>query len=503
MNLTLTIHGIKGISHGVIEIPVENGLYAIVGNNGTGKSTIMACLSQLINNSGLNWTLKEKDFSNNSYIEFIFNGKVNHWVNKNRYWVLENEKKGQVETIRFNGTYEGSLFYGSRFNDSKKVDSLLSQGRIHDTEIIDADDFIVTHMGNILHNKPGYYSAIKKIRNRSVSSDLQLKNTPYFQKTDYSLISQYRMSSGECLLISLLHFIYNSIVRRSLPANEPVLLLIDEIELALHPIAITNLFTLLQGLTDEYENLTVLLTSHSPEVIHRINPQSMYKLERVNETENNFNVVNPCYPSYAIRDVYTNDGPDFLLLVEDTLAKIIVKRAINKLDLDTSRLISVVPVGGWHNVLKFQEELLTNNILGVGKKVFSILDGDVQGSIPKEYSSLKKLFLPINSVEKYLLKILIHEPNLALKKQINDKFFQIESLASLLDEYKKDEEHTEKILNNKYKEDNDGKRLYHHLMKNMRFHKITEESFITELHDIIINHINFDSFNEHLKKELS
>jgi ABC-type enterochelin transport system ATPase subunit len=57
----MTIHGVKGIEHGIIEIPIENGLYAIVGNNGARKSVIMSCLSQLINNNGLNWPLKEKD----------------------------------------------------------------------------------------------------------------------------------------------------------------------------------------------------------------------------------------------------------------------------------------------------------------------------------------------------------------------------------------------------------------------------------------------------------
>jgi hypothetical protein len=376
-------------------------------------------------------------------------------------------------------------------------------GNIHDDDIVDADDFIIEHMGNILHNKEDYYADIKKIRNRSISDNLGLKNTPYFQKTNFSLISQYRMSSGECLLISLLHFIYNSIVRRSLSENEPILVLIDEIELALHPIAIINLFTLLQELVDEYKNLTVLLTSHSPEVIRRIKPKNMYKLDRVDNPDNSFDIVNPCYPSYAIRDVYTNDGPDFLLLVEDALAKIVVKKAVDTLDLDTSRLISVVPVGGWQNVLKFQSELLTNNILGVGKKVFSILDGDVQNIIKKEYTALKKLFLPINSVEKYLYNNLIAAQNLNLKKQINDKFFPIESLDSLVDEYRKNELQNKKLLVEKYREDNDGKRFYSQMIKNMQQHQILEETFISGLYEIIIKNVSFAGFYANLEKELT
>ncbi|MDR2376252.1 MAG: AAA family ATPase [Treponema sp.] len=510
----MTIHEIKGITHGIIELPVENGVYAIIGNNGTGKSTIMACLSQLISDANLGWMLKEKDYSKDSYVEFFYDGKKNRWTQSSGHWHLSSETapvnyltqapaSHLSRSIHFNGFYEGSLFYGSRFNDSRKVDQLLADGSIQASDIADADSFIVEHMGNILHNKGDYYTDIKKIRNKNIAENLHLKNTPYFQKTSYSLISQYRMSSGECLLISLLHFIYNAIVRKSLPRNEPILLLIDEIELALHPIAITNLFTMLRNLTAEYENLTVVLTSHSPEVIRRIDPVNMYKLERVTGYDNNFNIVNPCYPSYAIRDVYVNDGPDFLLLVEDLLAKIIVKKAIDRLNLDSSRLVSVIPVGGWQNVLNFQMELLSNNVLGVGKKVFSILDGDIQGSIPNQFRTVKKLFLPINSVEKYLANVLLQRPDLALKKEINDKFFQIESLENLVDEYRKNEDKNKKALDDKYRDDSDGKRLYNFLLRNLKSHQISEEVFVAGLYEIIIKHVDFSTFYDNLQKEVS
>lgn len=243
------------------------------------------------------------------------------------------------------------------------------------------------------------------------------------------------MSSGECLLISLLHFIYNSIIRRSLPSNQPILMLIDEIELALHPIAITNLINLLQELITEYDNLTIIITSHSPEVIRKIHPNNIYKIERIQNETNNFNIVNPCYPSYAIRDVYTHDGFDYLLLVEDELAKMVVKNSIEELKLENSRLVNVLPVGGWENVLKLQYELINNNILGVGKNVFSILDGDVQGKITKNYDCLNKTFLPISSIEKFIRNTLIISPNLAIKKRINDMFFNIESIDELVNIY--------------------------------------------------------------------
>lgn len=101
-----------------------------------------------------------------------------------------------------------------------------------DTDIADADDYVKENLSFILHGNYDYYQNLKRIRNKNIAKDLGLKNTPYFiQVRNGRLISQYRMSSGECLLISLLHFIYNALIRRSLPLDKPILMLVDEIEL--------------------------------------------------------------------------------------------------------------------------------------------------------------------------------------------------------------------------------------------------------------------------------
>jgi ABC-type multidrug transport system ATPase subunit len=59
----MIIHNVKGIEHGIIELPIENGLYGIVGNNGSGKSTIMSCLSQFTDLTILVETNKENTIS--------------------------------------------------------------------------------------------------------------------------------------------------------------------------------------------------------------------------------------------------------------------------------------------------------------------------------------------------------------------------------------------------------------------------------------------------------
>ena len=417
-NLRITIKNIKNIEKACFDFPLEKSLNLIVGSNGSGKSTILLALSQTILKNSLE-TLKNDDYNLLSTVEIELD-------NKKDVWEAAKEWRLPTTNIKLKGMYEGSLFYGTRFNDSSKVDSLIESGSITPGDIVDADVYIKQKLSFILHGDYSKYQNLKRIKNRSISTTLGLANTPYFNSINGKLISQYRMSSGECLLISLLHFVYNAIVRQSIPAHELILVLIDEIELALHPIAVSRFIDLINELVKSSEKLMVILSSHSPEVIRKIQPKYIYKIEN---NSGFIEVINPGFPSYVIRDVYRHDGFDFLLLVEDDLAKVVVDKVLELHGLKSSKLVHVVPVGGWSNVLTLQKDLLMNNVLGMGREIISIIDGDVSNKIPKEFDSLKKLFLPIKSIEKFLYEVIIKKPNLQLKKIINDKYFPVESIV--------------------------------------------------------------------------
>ena len=465
--LTLEIHKIKNIQQAKIELPVEKGIYCFAGANGCGKSTVMSCLAQSIFSNSLS-RLWHDGVAQDSYVKLSHDGKETAWTFdvSTGGWI---SKSNYDKNVHFNGIYEGSLFYGTRFADSVFVDSLLANGKIKSSDIVVADDYVKDKMSYILHGDYKHYRTLKRIQNRIIAEKLRIKNMPYFCEFDSHLISQYRMSSGECLLVSLLHFIFNSVVRRSLPPKEPILMIVDEIELALHPIAVARLLDLLSELIKEHDNLTVVLTSHSPEVINKIDPQNLYMLELIDAE---LRVTNPCYPSYAIRDVYMHSGFDYVILVEDKLAKFIVEKSLRKSGANTSCLINVLPVGGWENVLLLQTEISSNHVFGIGTKIFSILDGDVEEKVKKSvtYKNLRKEFLPVPSIEKYLLKVI--ENNLPEKKEINDLFFTVESLDCILE-------------TNQKTYDPDGKALYRKLKSNLESRGMSEDSFIKELYPVI------------------
>lgn len=485
--LKVKIEKIKNIENADFELPLESGVYALVGTNGCGKSSILLSVAQLISKHYLG-TLKREDYEPESKVSYTMDGITDEWSADMRtgFW------KSDIfpRTLKLNGLYEGSLFYGTRFNDSRKIDEYFESGKLSEDEIVPSDKYVIEKLSYILHGDYEHYKTLHRVKNKYITQKINVSNTPYFIKVKGRLISQYRMSSGECLLVSLLHFIYNSIVRKSLPVNKRVLVLIDEIELALHPIAVSRLIDLLNELTSEHSNLTVILTSHSPEVIRKIRPSNLHK---VNNNKGNVTIESNCYPSYLIRDVYSHDGFDFLLLVEDNLTKNVIEKILFKDNLKSGKLVHIVPVGGWQNVLELHKELLRWNVLGLGRQIISVLDGDIKSEVKSDYKDVRKLFLPIKSVEKYLYKVIIDEPDGKIIRILNDKYFTLKSIETLVKEYKQ-----------KYPTlpPNPDKKFYFKLKKDLEGRMISEEYFINNFCDDLMSNVDFSKFTENIKKVL-
>ncbi|EKN3567316.1 ATP-binding protein [Yersinia enterocolitica] len=490
--INISISEVKNISSAEIEIPFEGGLYGFVGGNGCGKSTLMLILSVLLSERRY-LMLKSEDYSDDSFINITVNSNTttsNKWTPKNNKWVLPTG----IKPFRYNGLYEGSLFYGARFDDSRVVDKLIRTGNISDEHVVDSVEYVKDNLSYILHGDHSHYRTLKKIKNRATANKLGLNNIPYFMEAkNGNLLSQYRMSSGECLLISLLNFIYYSVADNRSGQSGKALILIDEIELALHPIAITRLISLLNALQGMQKNVVIYLTSHSPEVIRSIKPSNMFMLSNTN---GNINLTNPCFPSYAIRDVYRHDGFDYLILVEDKLAASVVDNVLVSNELKSSKLIHITPVGGWQNVLTLHNDLLNNNVIGINRKIISVLDGDVKTEVMEkdEFKNTPKCFLPIQSIEKLLYDVIFLRKNDALRKIINDKYFILRSLDELIAEH-----------NERYKTtpENPDKKFYFRLKHELEKRNIQESLFIQNLCEDIKKVIDFSSFERSLTNLLN
>lgn len=500
MEISLEVRNIRNIKSADLTLPLEKGLYAIVGENGCGKSTIMLIMSLIVKTSSAHM-LTSADIAENSYINIATSEGSDHWFYKNgklttgRFRTVKAKKSTQkthsalvVET-HWPGFYEGSIFYGCRFDDYDTVDNFLEQPDFKN-DLVKADAFVSETLGYILHNNKGYYTSLYKIRNRSTAVKYKFKGIPYFVEYNGNIISQFKMSSGECLLISLIDFINNLVIKGGKFGK--FLFLIDEVELALHPGAIDRLIIFIKDLIDTSKyQLVFYFSTHSSELIHRIEPRNIFLVENY---AGKIELTNPCYPNYAIRNLYIPNGFDFVLLVEDELAKAIVIKAIRENQLASSKLCCVLPAGGCTQMLKLHHDMVTYNTLGAGKHIISVYDGDVKDTISKrkEYSNLPKCFLPIPSVEKYLKKKCIDEPDREFIKLIGDKYFNQRSLQTIIDDYQNDER-------TRRTKDSDGKIFYKVVCSSLGKIGISERDFIKYISDDIYDYEKPVKFVENLR----
>jgi hypothetical protein len=162
--------------------------------------------------------------------------------------------------------------------------------------------------------------------------------------------------------------------------QEKSLLLVDEIELALHPMAQVNFYNFLEGIVQD-KDLTCFISTHSRTLI------SMAKNRIFLENnDGKISVIKDCSPAYILSDISvpTDYIPDFVFFVEDVMARKyleqIVKYLLDEYELTSN--VKVVEVGGWYQLLLFTKRWMRIPPFS-NQKVYAFPDEDVDGTIKK------------------------------------------------------------------------------------------------------------------------
>lgn len=445
MKLQMKIHNIKSIRDLEINLPIEKGLYAITGQNGSGKSTVVTCASSVF------FTMPMNDYfgktSSDASISFSLGTAERAWTKKDEKW-----RKTSSGIMNIKGFYEGSIIFGNRFKNTSF--NLLKQlDRVEDTMLKVSSEFVRENLGLILHNNRNFYEKLYQIDNYR-ANDISFNGSVFYYQKGDRRVSQFHMSTGENLLISVLNSINIRIEDRA-SLTKPCMFFLDEIELALHPSSLKRLLAFLKGISNQY-NYAIYFSTHSIELISSIAPENIFFLER--HADNTIEILNPCYPAYATRILYDyHSGYDHIVLVEDDLAKEIIARLLKKNALLSNKLVHVLPCGGYTNVIDLAQEVVRSNLVGRPSSILIVLDGDVQDKAANYIANngiannIPLSFLPIESLEKYLKTNLCDVVDHGLFRLLNDYIFHQKSLSQIIDEYK-----NSGASNN----DDNGKKLY-------------------------------------------
>lgn len=400
---SVILQNIKGIKELTFPFPQNKGIYVLTGVNGCGKTSLLVALCRI----GDNMAFKAYQARGNNRVK-IDMYKDAAIVYKNDTRQVKYQRKGirWVPTPREQCNLIASFPFVNTIFVSTMGMRFFSQDLFEFKRVVfnAVSSDIISPMNEILGTSKFtnlFYITVKNKRGRQRT--LHRNNKLYVIRDEHNIYSEQNFSLGERLLLNTLDTLEH--------IPQRTLLLIDEVELALHPIAQVKFYEYLKVKAQE-KNLAIIISTHSSSLIKHAD--HLLFLEK-NE-DRTVHVLENCYPSYILRDVASNDEqkPDYIFLVEDTMARTyldyILRKFIN--DLGKVLICKVIKVGGYEQVVHMLKSMPS---LGFKKtKVQAFLDHDVldtyndlvaKGANRTESENKKLLLFSLNALNISYLSI--------------------------------------------------------------------------------------------------
>ena len=363
---SIILKNIRGIKDLTFPFPEKKGVYVLTGTNGCGKTSLMIALNRL----GYNFAFSAFPISPNGRRIDTFKqasisyatptDKVTYRRREIRWVPMPRSKSGLLSQF----PYKQTLFITT---SSNRFFSQLSQINLRQ-RIFNAAQETKDAMNSILDTtrfSSLQYYTVNPIRGRKKS--YYRSDKLYIIKQGTTTYSENNFSLGERLLLNTLDALEN------IPSH--TLLLIDEIELALHPIAQVRLYDYLEKKAKE-KDLAVIISTHSSTLIRHA--KNRYFLEK--EDSGIVKVIEHCFPAYILKQVGSTEerNYDLYFFVEDDMAEKYLRAVLLNFEKenDFSSIYTVEPIGTYDSVIRFVQNI---NSLGIPKqKVQAFLDADAK-----------------------------------------------------------------------------------------------------------------------------
>ncbi len=184
--------------------------------------------------------------------------------------------------------------------------------------------------------------------------------------------SEKHFSLGELCVLKLLRLLTE--------ANNNSMIIVDELEMALHPRAQVKLLRYLEDQA-RVKSLTVIFSTHSVTLLKTIDRRRIIYLEKQDDGE--IKPIVGCFPTYAIGNIASDEEtlPDIMLYVEDVFARDVLTAFFEKFsdtmfpDPTARPTTKIVPVGPFDAVVTFLKS--NRSVLPDQVTQKAVLDHDV------------------------------------------------------------------------------------------------------------------------------
>lgn len=357
-NLNLNSH------HGIGDIKFNKGIYAICGLNGTGKSTIISCIKEII---GLKLTSTEKLKIPSHEISLTLESQKIFTNIKNKRIVDKYPNIG----IFFD--YQQSMDAMNYFINIDNIDELLEQyePRLYLPEDLKEVEYLV-----------GKHYDTCSCLEIEISDEIIY---PYFIiTTNKKQYSTQHMGVGEHFIFYL-HWLLSKI-------EDKKIIVLEEPETFVSIKSQNNIMNFLARIVSE-KAISVIISTHSPFIINNIRKENLCVVNKLNSDS----FIN--YPStedQCLIDLGINLPQKGILYFEDIMGQLFTEIILNTFaESHILNFYSCESLNGYSDITK---RLLYPISDKFKYKIVGIYDGDVKSKINAEYPEIisRSIFLPLD-----------------------------------------------------------------------------------------------------------
>lgn len=363
---------IKGLHSFNNIIEFKFPICAIVGENGTGKSTILKLCACAYKNEDKTKTFYPTSFFPETIWEQVRNVNVDYEISlgdpplkKYTLKKIEERWRGDITNRPTNNVFYFDL---SRTQPTESMIGYSKIAKRTNTEVGSRD----------LSNEA--ISRISSIMAKPYSSGRYVTTDAYIQKEIGILkfptigdVSQFHQGMGESIVTNILSVVEN--------APNYSLIIIDEIETSLHPLSQRRLIRQLLYLT-RIKTLQIIISTHSPYILSELPEESRILLTKTNQ---GVEIIYAPTVNLCLTKIDDELHPDLDIVVEDEESKIIVSEIIRNYGKEINPRIRIIPAGPV-NIVKNLAKLSKS-----GRIPYNIL-GIIDADQDEEDKDLYKLF---------------------------------------------------------------------------------------------------------------
>ena len=390
--MKVTLSNVKGITSLEFEVPAP-GVWIISGLNGSGKTSLFASLYRLDNPNAFQRYFRagsetsRVDRYTQAEVEYALNGEIVTYRYGGQRWRASPRRNAELLS---RSPYPSVHYIEANAERVEPYPNEIQTWRVRPCEN-GLLEFLAEALGD---NKWLNLSYVNTARGKG---NLRAHLIPYVESGGKFYYSEKSFSLGELCVLKL--------AIKMLAADNGSLVLIDEVEMALHPQAQIRLFRKILEVA-QAKNLTVLFSTHSSTLIKNCERANLIHLS---QSPTKIDVQYAPYPAQVLGEIAFDEelATDFILFVEDREAKLLLENmavkymAVSGIGPERQPRYKIVPVGGYPEVIALLSS--TSRLFPPYVKKYALLDQDVRPVITTAVrNGTQPLAAQYNAVSRYV-----------------------------------------------------------------------------------------------------